>query len=75
MSNVGPTLITILGGIFTLAMVAVVVSQKAQTSQVFQGAGSALSSVINAAVSPLGAGGLSTSGVNSTGSLNGTAGG
>jgi PRD1 phage membrane DNA delivery len=72
MSNVGPTLITILGGIFTLAMVAVIVSQKANTPAVFTGAGTALSSVINAAVSPLGSGSpLSTSGNNGIGGLAG----
>lgn len=53
MNNIGPTLITVLGGIFTLAMVAVIVAQKAQTSQVLQGAGSALTSVIQAAVQPV----------------------
>lgn len=71
MSNVGPTLIAVLGGIFTLAMVAVLVSQKAQTSGVITGAGTALTSVINAAVSPLSSGGLSTSGNNGTGGLAG----
>lgn len=74
MSNVGPTLITILGGIFTLAMVAVVLSNKAQTSQVFTGAGTALSSVINAATAPLGSTGLTTSGSSGTGGLAGSPG-
>jgi PRD1 phage membrane DNA delivery len=54
MNQIGPTLITVVGGIVALAMVAVVVSQKAQTSTILTGAGTALSTVINAAVSPLG---------------------
>ena len=53
MSNFGPTLITVVAGVLTLAMIAVVVSQKAQTSTVIQGAGTALSSVIAAAVAPV----------------------
>jgi PRD1 phage membrane DNA delivery len=65
MSNFGPTLITVLGGIFTLAMVAVIVSQKAQTSTVLTGAGTALSSVITAAVLPIS--GSTTTGFGSTG--------
>lgn len=73
-NSFGPTLITVLGGIFTLAMVAVIVSQRAQTSTVLQGAGTALSSVINAAVSPLGGSPLTTSGANGTGGLGGAPG-
>jgi purine-cytosine permease-like protein len=53
MDHIGPTLITVIGGIVGLAIVAVLVSQKAQTSQVLQGAGTALSAVINAAVGPV----------------------
>lgn len=53
MNSIGPTIITVLGGIFTLAIVAVIVAQKANTSQVLQGAGSALSGVIKAAVQPV----------------------
>lgn len=53
MNSIGPTLITVLGGIITLAIVAVIVAQKAQTSQVIQGAGTALSGVIKAAVQPV----------------------
>ena len=65
MSNVGPTLIAVLGGIFTLAMVAVLVSQKANTSNVISGAGTALTSVINAAVGPVS--GSTSTGFGSTG--------
>jgi membrane DNA delivery protein len=53
MNSIGPTLITVVGGVITLAMVAVLVGQKAQTSSVIQGAGTALSSVIGAAVAPV----------------------
>jgi hypothetical protein len=44
---------TILAGVFTLAIVAVVFSSKATTAAVLGGAGTALSSVIQAAVSPV----------------------
>lgn len=53
MNSIGPTLITVVAGVLTLAMVAVVVSKNAQTSSVIQGAGTALSSVIGAAVAPV----------------------
>lgn len=53
MNNVGATFITVIGGIIGLAIVAVLVSQKAQTTQVLQGGGSALAAIINAAVSPV----------------------
>jgi hypothetical protein len=69
MSNFGPTLITVLGGIFTLAMIAVLVSQKAQTSTLISGAGTALSSVINAAVAPVS--GSSTNQLGSTTAIGG----
>jgi hypothetical protein len=57
MSNIGPTFIAVVGGILTLALVAVVVSQKAQTSSVLTAGGSALSNIIAAAVSPVTGGG------------------
>lgn len=47
------TLAAIVGGIFTVAIVAVIVSRNAQTSGVISSAGSALSSVIQAAVAPV----------------------
>jgi hypothetical protein len=56
MNEIGPTFVTILASVIGLAMLAVVVSQKAQTSSVIQSGGSALASVIGAAVSPLGGG-------------------
>jgi hypothetical protein len=57
--NVGPSFLAIVGGVLTLAMIAVAVSKNAQTPAVFTGAGQALSSVIAAAVSPVTGGGAS----------------
>ena len=51
--------VAVIGGIVGLAIVAVLVSQKAQTSGVIQSAGSALSSIIGAAVGPVSGGGTS----------------
>lgn len=65
MGNAGPLIVSVIAGVIGLAMVAVLVSQKAQTSTVLQGAGTALSSVISAAVSP-----ISGSSTNSYGSSN-----
>lgn len=45
--------IAIISGILSLALVAVLVSQKAQTGSVLQAAGTALSGIIAAAVSPV----------------------
>jgi len=56
MNEIGPTFITVVTLIVGLAMLAVVVSQRAQTSSVITAGGSALASVIGAAVSPLGGG-------------------
>ena len=53
MDRIGPTFVIVLGGIITLAMVAVVVSKNANTPAVFTGAGQALSSIIGAAVAPV----------------------
>jgi PRD1 phage membrane DNA delivery len=53
MQSIGPTFVIVCGGIITLAMVAVVVSKNAQTSTVISGAGTALSSIIGAAVAPV----------------------
>lgn len=53
MNSIGPTLVVVIGGVLTLAMVAVVVSKNAQTSTVISGAGTALSAVIGAAVAPV----------------------
>jgi hypothetical protein len=53
MSNIGPTFIAVVTGIIGLAIVAVLVAQKAQTSTVIQSTGSALSQIIGAAVGPV----------------------
>lgn len=53
MERIGPTFVIVVGGVITLAMIAVVVSKNAQTSTVIQGAGTALSSIIGAAVAPV----------------------
>lgn len=53
MDHIGPVFISVIGGIIGLAVVAVVVAQKAQTSQVLQAGGSALAGVIKAAVAPV----------------------
>jgi hypothetical protein len=66
MNNIGPTFIAVVGGIIGLAIVAVLVSQKAQTSTVLQGAGTALASVIGAAVQPVTSGGNQFGGNGST---------
>jgi hypothetical protein len=64
LDHIGPTLISVVGGIVGLAVVAVIVSKKAQTPAVLQGAGSALAQVIGAAVGPVsGASGNSFGGV------------
>lgn len=51
--KVDTSIVTIVSGIVGLAIVAVLVSQKAQTSTVVSSAGSALSGIIGAAVSPV----------------------
>jgi hypothetical protein len=53
MNAIGPGIVAIVAGIIGLAIIAVIVSKNAQTPQVFQGAGSALASVIGAAVQPV----------------------
>lgn len=53
MSQIGPAAVAIVSGIIGLAIVAVLVSTNAQTPSVIQQSGSALASIINAAVSPV----------------------
>ncbi len=53
MNSIGPTFIMVVSGIVGLAIVAVIVSRNAQTPAVLQSAGSALASVIGAAVGPV----------------------
>ncbi len=56
MNDIGPTFITIVTAVIGLAMLAVIVSRRAQTPQVVSAGGAALAQVIGAAVSPLGNG-------------------
>lgn len=53
MGSIGPGIIATIAGIIGLAIVAVIVSKQAQTPQVISAGGSALASVIGAAVSPV----------------------
>lgn len=53
MPNIGAGIITIVTAIIGLAMVAVLVSQRAQTGKVIQAGGTALSQIIGAAVAPV----------------------
>lgn len=53
MNNAISAALAIVGGVIGLAIISVLVSKQAQTPQVFGAAGSALSSVIAAAVSPV----------------------
>ena len=60
MNEVSPTIITIVTSVIGLAMLAVIVSQRAQTPTVISSAGTALATIIGAAVSPLGGNGGAT---------------
>lgn len=53
MGSIGPGIITIVVSIIGLAMVAVLISKNAQTPQVLQSGGQALSAIIGAAVQPV----------------------
>jgi hypothetical protein len=53
MGSIGPGIIAAIAGVIGLAIVAVIVSKNAQTPQVVQAGGSALASVIGAAVQPV----------------------
>lgn len=53
MDKFGQLIMAVFGGIITLAIVAVVVSRKAQTPAVIQAASSALANVVGAAVNPI----------------------
>lgn len=56
MTHVEPLFIALITGVIGLAMVAVLVSQNAQTGTVLTQGGTALASVIQAAVSPVSGG-------------------
>lgn len=71
--------VAVIGGIITLAIIAVVVSKQAQTPQVIQAGGSALASVIGAAVAPVSGGGSNSfgsvgQGINGIGGIGGLGG-
>ena len=53
MNNVGVLVVSVFSGIVILAMVSVVLSKRADTSNVIGATGKALSSIIGAAVSPV----------------------
>jgi len=53
MEHIGPGLVAIVSGVIGLAIVAVIVSKNAQTGTVLTSGGSALASVIGAAVAPV----------------------
>lgn len=67
MNQIGPGIIAIVAAIITLAIVAVIFSKNAQTSSVITGAGTALSSVIGAAVAPVSGTGANQFGSGGTG--------
>jgi hypothetical protein len=53
MNSISPAIVTVVSSIIGLATVAVLVSKKAQTPQVFQSGGSALANILGAALSPV----------------------
>lgn len=53
MQHVGPAIVSIIAGILGVTIVAVLVSQRANTSAVIGASASGLSSIIGAAVSPI----------------------
>lgn len=69
MGNIGPTFLAVIGSVIGLAIVAVLVSQRAQTPSVISAGGSALASIIGAAVAPVTGSGPSNFGSNALGAL------
>jgi hypothetical protein len=53
MDRIGVGVVAAVSSVILLAIIAVVVSQKAQTPQVIQAGGGAMAAIINAAVSPV----------------------
>lgn len=53
MNQIGPGIITVIGGIIGLAIIAVLVSRNAQTGNVLTAAGQSLAGIIGAAVQPV----------------------
>lgn len=56
MESAGKNVVAIFASLMTVAVIAVVVSQRAQTSTVIKALGTATTSAIGAAVSPVGSG-------------------
>jgi hypothetical protein len=69
MGNMSGAVLAIIGSIVGLAVVAVIVGQKAQTSTVISSAGTALSQIIGAAVSPVSTGNTFGAASTSTGAI------
>ena len=69
MSGIGAGVVAIVAGIIGLAIVAVVVSKNANTGTILTSGGTALSSIITAAVSPVATGNTFGSAVGGTGGL------
>ena len=69
MQGIGAGVVAIVAGIIGLAIVAVVVSKNANTGTVLTSGGTALSSIITAAVSPVATGNTFGSSVGGTGGL------
>jgi predicted membrane protein len=69
MGNVSGAVLAVIGSIVGLAVVAVIVGSKAQTSSVISSAGTALSSIIGAAVSPVSTGNTFGAASSNTGAI------
>lgn len=61
-SDIGAGVLAIVTGIIGLAIISVILSKNAQTSTVLNASGSALASVIGAAVAPVSGGGAGSGG-------------
>lgn len=53
MNKIEALIMSIFGGVLTIAIVSVIISKKSQTPQVIQAGATALASVVSAAVNPL----------------------
>lgn len=69
MGNISGVVMAVIGSFVGLAVVAVIVGQKAQTSSVIQAGGTALSGIISAAVAPVAGNSASTFGNVATSAL------
>lgn len=69
MSQIGPAFVAVVTGVIGLAIVAVIVSQNAQTSSVISSGGGALAGIISAAVAPVSGSSSNAFGSVATGAL------